>query len=52
MKKWKIIYWLNSIRTEWIVKAEDEESAKEKFIEIKGDKEIIQISEANILEHN
>jgi len=52
MKKWKITYWLCLYRTEWIVTADNKEEARRKFKETIGDNEIIQISEATILDHN
>jgi len=45
MKKYRIIYCFGSMRTDWIVKAGSEEEAREKFIQIKGDKKIIRIEE-------
>ena len=45
MKKYRILYWLGSMKTEYIVKANDKEEAEKKFREIKGDKNIIDIEE-------
>jgi hypothetical protein len=48
--KYRIIYWLGSMTTEYVVKANNEEEAVKKFKEVKGDKniiEIIEIKEAN-----
>lgn len=45
MKKYRIVYWFGSIKTDWIVKANSEEEAREEFIRIKGNKEIVRIEE-------
>lgn len=48
--KYRILYWLGSMTTEYVVKANNEEEAVKKFKEVKGDKniiEIIEIKEAN-----
>jgi len=45
MKKWRIVYWSNLYRTEWIVNASTEKEAREKFVDLKGCHiSIIQIS--------
>ena len=43
MKTYRFVYWFGSCITEWYVKANNEEEAKKKFVEIKGDKRIINI---------
>lgn len=45
MKTYRIIYWFNSIITDWFVKANSETEARNKFIRIKGNKEIVRIEE-------
>ena len=53
MKKWRVIYWLGLNKTEWIVRAETKDDAREKFKEEKGENiEIIQISETEETAHN
>ena len=48
MKKYRILYWLGSMKTEYVVKAKNKEEAKKKFREIKGDKNIIDIEELSL----
>ena len=48
MKKYRILYWLGSIKTEYIVKANSTKEAEKKFIKIKGDKDIIDIEELSL----
>lgn len=48
MKKYRILYWLGSMQTEYIVKADSTEEAEKKFREIKGDKNIIDIEELSL----
>lgn len=48
MKKYRILYWSGSMRTEYIVKANNEEEAEKKFREIKGDRNIIDIEELSL----
>lgn len=48
MKKYRILYWLGSMKTEYVVKANSTEEAKKKFREIKGDKNIIDIEELSL----
>lgn len=36
MKKYRILYWLGSMKTDYIVKANNKEEAEKKFKEIKG----------------
>lgn len=45
MKKWRITYWNNLYRIEWIVNALTKKEAREKFVNLKGEHiSIIQIS--------
>ena len=44
-KKYRIVYWFGSIKTDCIVTANCTEEAKKNFIELKGDKKIIEIEE-------
>ena len=37
MKLYRIIYWLGSMRTEWITRAKTEEDAIKKFCHEKGE---------------
>lgn len=47
MRRYRIVYWLGSIRTEWHIKAKDEEDAAKKFKETKGgDAEIVKIEDS------
>ena len=47
MKKYRILYWLGSMKTDYIVKADNTEEAEKKFREIKGNNaNIISIEEA------
>ena len=46
MKKFRIVYWFGSCMTEHYVKAENEQKALEKFKELKGEKTIVNIEEA------
>ena len=48
MKKYRILYWLGSIKTEHVVKASNKEEAEKKFREVKGDKNIIGIEEISL----
>lgn len=48
MKKYRILYWLGSMKTDYIVKADSTEEAEKKFREIKGDKNIIDIEELSL----
>ena len=48
MKKYRILYWLGSMKTDCIVKADSAEEAEKKFKEIKGDKNIIDIEELSL----
>ena len=53
MKKWRVIYWLGLNKTEWIVRAETKDDAREKFKKEKGENvEIIQIGETEETAHN
>lgn len=46
MKKYRILYWFGSCYTDWYVLAENEETAKDKFRETKGNVDrIIRIEE-------
>jgi hypothetical protein len=46
MKKYRILYWMGSITTDWCVSANSAEEAEKKFREIKGEeKEIVKIVE-------
>lgn len=45
MKKYRILYWLGSMKTDYVVKASNKEEAEKKFKEIKGDKNIVEIEE-------
>lgn len=46
MKKYRILYWMGSITTDWCVSANSAEEAEKKFREIKGEeKEIVRIEE-------
>ena len=47
MKKYRIVYQLNSITTEWYVRADNEKDAEKKFRDLKGNNvKIINIEEA------
>lgn len=48
MKKYRILYWLGSMKTEYVVKASNKEDAEKKFREIKGDKNIIDIEDLSL----
>ena len=48
MKKYRILYWLGSMKTEYVVKADNKEEAEQKFREIKGNKNIIDIEELSL----
>lgn len=48
MKKYRILYWLGSMKTEYVVKASSTEEAVKKFREIKGGKNIIDIEESSL----
>lgn len=48
MKKYRILYWLGSMKTNYIVKADNKEEAEKKFREIKGDKNITDIEELSL----
>lgn len=45
MKTYRFYYWFGSITTECYIKATNEQSAKEKFKELKGDRTVISIEE-------
>lgn len=45
MKRFRIVYWFNSITTERYVSAKNEEDARAKFKATVGDKEIAFIEE-------
>lgn len=45
MKKYRILYWLGSMKTEYIVKASNKQEAEKKFKETKGNKNIVDIEE-------
>lgn len=47
MNRYRIIYWLGSMKTEYVVKASNEEEAKKKFREAKGDKNIVSVKGEN-----
>lgn len=48
MKKYRILYWFGSMRTEYIIRAINKEEAKKKFSEIKGDMHILDIEEISL----
>lgn len=50
MKKYRIIYWFNSMRTDSIVKADNEEDAIKKFRESKYNRDIKDIIEIQELQ--
>ena len=53
MIKWKIVYWSNLNKTEWIIKASTKEEARKKILQEKGNEiAIIQICETDSLAHN
>lgn len=52
MKKWKVVYWSNLNRTEWIIMANNKEEARNTFKKLKGNMDIIQICETSENEHN
>lgn len=45
MKRYRILYWLCSVKTEYIVKASNKEEAEKKFRKVKGDMRIINTEE-------
>ena len=45
MKKFRIVYWFNSCITECYVSADDEDNARAKFKNLKGDKKIVSVEE-------
>lgn len=45
MKRYRIVYWMGSIITEWHGKAKDKETVIKKFREAHGHSEIINIEE-------
>ena len=45
MKLYRIIYQFNSIVTDFYLRANSEEEAVEKFVQIKGEKEIYHVIE-------
>ena len=47
MNRYRIVYWLGGMRTEWYVKASSKEDAIKKFERIKGkDKSIVNVEDA------
>lgn len=45
MKWYRILYWLGSMKTEYVVEANSIEDAEKKFRKIKGNRNIIDVDE-------
>lgn len=45
MKRFRIVYWFNSVTTERYVAANNEADARKKFAEVAGDKQIVSVEE-------